>query len=282
MRVLVLGAGFVGRALTQRLRAAGHAVVGTTTTPAKKADLELLCDEVHVLRGADAEAVAAAAAGCDAVVVCAGPDARRAMSAEERAATYDDVLVQTARSVVSARPPYVVALSSLSVYGDAADDLDLVAEDAPLTASDDASPRCFQAMERTYVEGLPEAACVFRCADVYGGDDPPLADKVRLAHTLLGGSVPFSGEALFYRVHVDDVVAAVLHALEGRLTGVYNLTHEQVPATNRARFDGIGSELGLPPLVFRDELRGPARPVSVARLASTGFRTTATRTEVPA
>ena len=282
MKVLVIGAGLVGTELARRLRDRGHAVVGTTTTAAKVPALSEVFDEVHVLRGADTEAVATAAAGADAVVVCAGPDARRAMSAAERAATYDEVLVATARSVTSAVPQdaRVVALSSLSVYGDAANDRDEVTEDAPLTTSDDASPRAFQAMERTYLEGLPGRACVFRCADIYGAGDPPIEDKVGFAHTVLGGSVPFEGDALFYRVHVLDVVAAVEHALEAGLDGVFNLTHEGVPATNRDRFDAIGARLGHGPLEFRDELRSPTRPISVARLTATGFRTTHTAVEV--
>jgi nucleoside-diphosphate-sugar epimerase len=280
MRVLVLGAGLVGRELSQRLLAQGHEVVATTTTPEKVAALQEVATEVHVLRGADTEAVAKAAAGADAVVVCVGPDARRAMSPEERAATYDEVLVQTARSVAAAVPPgaRLVALSSLSVYGDAADHLAEVDEDAPLTTADDASPQKFQEMERIYL-GLGRAT-VFRCADIFGAGDPPLAEKVRFAHTLLKGSVPFTGDALFYRVHVEDVLAAIEHALNHELDGVYNLTHEGVPATNRDRFDAIGAELGFGPLVFRDELKAPARPVSVSRLTDAGFVTTHTPVEV--
>jgi nucleoside-diphosphate-sugar epimerase len=278
MRVLVLGAGLVGRELASRLTSEGHDVVATTTTPEKVEGLKEVAAEVHVLRGADTEAVAKAAAGADAVVVCVGPDARRAMSAEERRQTYDEVLVQTARSVVSAIPSTakVVALSSLSVYGDAADGLPEVTEDSPLTDADDASPQCFQEMERTY---LGHGAVVLRCADMFGASDPPIEDKVRFAHTVLKGSVPFSGDALFYRVHVDDVIGAVQHALAHDLEGVYNLTHAEVPASNRERFDQISAEIGFGPLTYRDELKAPAAPISVARLAATGFTTQHTPVE---
>jgi nucleoside-diphosphate-sugar epimerase len=279
MRVLVLGAGLVGRELATRLTQQGHDVVATTTTPEKVAALQEVAAEVHVLRGGETEAVAKAAAGADAVVVCAGPDARRSMTAEERAATYDEVLVQTARSVVEGAPESarIIALSSLSVYGDAADHLDEVTEDAPLTTADDASPQKFQEMERIYLDR--PGSVVFRCADIFGGQDLPIAEKVRFAHTVLGGSVPFTGDALLYRVHVDDVIAAIEHALARDLTGVFNLTHADVPATNRERFDAIGAELGLGSLTFRDELKAPAVPISVDRLADAGFVTTHTPVE---
>ena len=279
MRVLVIGAGLVGRELATRLKAQGHEVVATTTTPEKVEALREVASEVHVLRGSDTEAVAKAAAGADAVVVCAGPDARKSMTAEERAATYDEVLVQTARSVVAGTPDTarIVALSSLSVYGDAADDWDEVTEDAPLTTAADASPQKFQEMERIYLDR--PGSVVFRCADIFGGQDLPIADKVKFAHTVLGGSVPFTGDALLYRVHVNDVIAAVEHALQNDLAGVYNLTHEGVPATNRERFDAIGAEIGLGSLTFRDELKAPAVPISVKRLADAGFVTTHTPIE---
>lgn len=279
MRVLVLGAGLVGRELAQRLSTQGHEVVATTTTEAKVEDLKQVATEVHVLRGSDTDAVANAAAGVDAVVVCAGPDARRAMTAEERAATYDEVLVQTARSVTSAAPETakIIALSSLSVYGDAADDLDEVTEEAPLTTAQDASPQKFQEMEQVYLER--GRSTVFRCADIFGGTDLPIADKVKFAHTVLKGSVPFTGDALFYRVHVDDVLGAIEHALTQDLEGVFNLTHPDVPATNRARFDAISAELGFGPLTYRDELKSPAVPVSVERLSQAGFTTQSTPVE---
>lgn len=276
MKVLVLGAGFVGAATAERLLDLGHDVVVTTTTPEKVAELESRFGRAVVLRGSDAPLVADAAEGCDAVVVTAGPQAARAMTPQDRAATYHEVLVRTAQSVVAAPgAPHLVALSSLSVYGDAADHTEEVLEDGPVTDSDDPSPSMFLAMERTYLDGAPERACVFRCGDVFGPGDPPVADKVAMAHQYLGGSVPFSAGALFYRLQVDDAADAVVHALTERITGVYNLTHAEVPPTNAALFDSLSRAAGRPALVYRDEIAAPRRPVSVDKLTATGF--TATR-----
>lgn len=273
MRALVLGAGLVGRALAADLRRDGHHVVATTTTPAKVDDLHEEADEVHVLVGSDRDAVARAAAGCDAVVVTAGPSAARSMTPEQRAATYREVLVATADAVVTAveADARVVALSSLSVYGDAADHLDRVDEDGPTTTSADPSPSSFLAMERTYLDGLGDRACVLRCADVYGAGDPPIEAKVAMAHDLLGGSVPFAARALLYRVAVADVVGAIRHALDHGLHGVFNLTHAEVPPTNGEVFDAISRDLGRPPLAYRGEIAAPAVPVDTSRLAATGF-----------
>ncbi|GAA4368183.1 NAD-dependent epimerase/dehydratase family protein [Nocardioides caricicola] len=272
MKVLVIGAGLVGTEVGARLKALGHEVAGTTTTPGKVDGLREHFDAVYVLRGSDREAVAAAVAGHDAVVVAAGPNAQRAMTPEDRAASYREILVDTAESVVAADgSPYLVALSSLSVYGDAQDDLAEVTEDGPVTDSPDPSPTMFLAMERVYLDRAGDRAVVFRCGDIFGAGDPPIEAKVGMAHQYLGGSVPFSGDALFYRLAVEDAADAIVHALEARITGLHNLTHAEVPPTNAALFDAISATQGLPALVYRDEIASPKRPISVARLSATGF-----------
>ena len=251
---------------------AGHRVTGTTTTPEKVDGLREAFDDVRVLQGTDTAAVAQAVAGAAGVMVTAGPSAARAMSREDRQATYRDVLVGTAESVVAAGGSgRLVMLSSLTVYGDAADDLVVVDEDAPVTGSDDPSPANFLAAERVYLDGAGDRTCILRCADIYGAADPPIETKVRMAHEMMGGSVPFRGDAPFYRVHVLDVVRAAMFALEQNLTGVFNLTHAGVPATNRELFDSIGADLGFGPLEFRDEIAAPARPISTERLRAAGF-----------
>ena len=273
MRILIVGCGLVGTELARSLRADGHHVIGTTTTPAKVARLSEACDEVAVLAGGDREAVHAAARGADAIVVTAGPAAAQAMTVEQRQRTYRQVLVDTAESVAGVPGrPHLVMLSSLSVYGDAANHLPVIDEDSPLTTSSDPSPAMFQEAERTYRDAAGERLTVFRCADITGGEDPPIADKVRMAHQVLGGSVPFHDEALFYRVHMLDVVRAVKYALDHDVVGTFNLTHAEVPPRMAPYFDALSAIDGLPPLEYRNELRAPAVPVSVDRLLATGFR----------
>lgn len=272
MKVLVIGAGLVGTEVGLRLRALGHDVAVTTTTPGKVEGLRAHFDEVLVLRGSDRDAVAAAVAGRDAVVVAAGPSAQRAMTPEDRATSYREILVDTAESVTAADDrAYLVALSSLSVYGNAADHLPEVTEDSPVTDSTDPSPTMFLAMEGVYLERAGDRACVFRCGDIFGADDPPVEAKVGMAHQYLGGSVPFSGDALFYRLAVEDAADAIVHALERRLIGLHNLTHPEVPPTNAALFDAISAAQGLPALTYRDEIASPRSPISVARLTASGF-----------
>lgn len=271
MKVLIIGAGFVGSAAAETLKGLGHDVTVTTTTEAKVGPLAERFGNAIVLKGSDKEAVHAAVAEADAVVITAGPSAQGSMTPEGRAKTYREILVTTAENVVSAPSnAKLVSLSSLSVYGNAANHLDQVAEDSPTTDSDDPSPSNFLLMEKTYL-AAGERAVVLRCGDIFGEGDPPIQEKVAMAHKFLGGSVPFSGDALLYRLQVNDAADAVVHAVVNDLSGVYNLTHHEVPATNSSLFDRISGELGLPPLEYRDEIAGPTKPISVQRLIDSGF-----------
>ena len=273
MRVLVIGCGLVGKELAGQLRADGHHVIGTTTTPGKVDDLKQHCDEVKVLRGSDKDKVHAAAEGCDAIAVCAGPAAQQAMTPEQRKATYHKILVETAESAATAPiSGPIVAISSLSVYGDAADHLALIDEDAPVTDADDASPAAFQGAERAYRAHAPSRHAIFRCSDIMGGDDPPIELKLKMAHQVFKGNVPFQDRALFYRVHQMDVVRAIKYAIDHKLNGTFNLTHEEVPPSNADFFNAICDQEGLPHLQFRNELKQPGKPVSVKRILDTGFR----------
>jgi hypothetical protein len=92
-----------------------------------------------------------------------------------------------------------------------------------------------------------------------------------MAHQVLGGSVPFHDEALFYRIHVLDVVRAIEHALAQRTVGTFNLTHPELPPRLQPYFDALSELDGLPPLTYRNELRAPTQPVSVDALLGTGF-----------
>ncbi|WP_104106800.1 NAD(P)-dependent oxidoreductase [Nocardioides sp. 616] len=273
MKVLVIGAGFVGSAVATQLTGLGHDVTVTATSEEKVATLRERFRQAVVLRGSDEPSVRAAVAGQDVVVITAGPSAQGSMTPEGRAKTYHDVLVRTAENVVAAAGPEtrLVALSSLSVYGDAANDLDLIDETSAVTASSDPSPSNFLAMERVYAS-TGDRATIFRCGDIFGAGDPPIAEKVAMAHQYLGGSVPFSGDALLYRLHVDDAADAVVHAVHNEIGGIFNLTHADVPPTNARLFDQLSAERGLPSLEYRGEIASPSSPISVERLTETGFK----------
>jgi nucleoside-diphosphate-sugar epimerase len=274
MRYFILGAGLAGREIARVLRAQGHQVIGTTTTPEKVAGLQESFDEVRVLRGSDRDAIRDALEGVDGVVISAGPPAL--FDEEERERIYRAVLVDTAESIVAAVKDSgmsgpVIAMSSISVYGSAQNDRDVITEDGPLAEPTLASPRNFQLMEQVYLNGLPDQACIFRCVEIYSDGDPPVEAQLQMVVDKLGGKLPFEAGALLYRTEVKEVALALAHALQTRMSGVYNLAGQTVPMTIQERCDGVAAEKGWAPFTYLGELANPTKPLSVERLTASGF-----------
>ncbi|MEU5884141.1 NAD(P)H-binding protein [Spirillospora sp. NPDC047279] len=269
MRYVVVGCGKVGLELARRWTGAGHEVVGTTTTPGRVPELKAAGVEAVVTRGADRAGMRRAVEGADAVVLTVSPRPSKAFDARARVAEYADTLVASAETAVAVHER-VVFTSSGSVYGAGAGAQ--IDETSPTTDDADASPRSFAAAERA-VLGTPGGA-VLRIPDVHGHPaDLDYPARVRFAHERLGGSVPFAGGSLLYRIDYRDAAAALDFLVAGDLTGVYNAYPDAVtPPTTARAFAEICAAEGLPELRFRGEIRMPEVPVTSARLRAAGFR----------
>lgn len=279
-QLLILGLGHVGKALAQRFRAEGVKVIGTTTTPGKVEALLEFADEVHVVRGTDAARIREIAVGCDAIVATVAPNVRQARNREEREATYRDALVSSCESAAAASKR-VVFLSSFSVYGDGGSGSEPISETTPVGNAIEPSARFYAQAENAVLasgQGL-----VLRLPDIYGAPgDMSFAERVRLAHQIMGGKAPFSGDALLYIIHFMDVVAAAEHALRKNLMGVYNVCFDEgLPKTNEQVFGALCQRHGLPPLEFLGQIKAPTRRISAQKLYATGYKPTHTDPDHP-
>ncbi len=270
MKYLIVGVGLVGEAVAKMLMVEGHEVVGTTTTPAKVERLQAFCSEVAVLTGEEQDKIAVAAEGCDGIVMTVSPKFSRTTTPEDRLAEYERVFERTGRSVTAVHERCIFA-SSFSVYGDSGEGDGPITEDSPLSASQEPSAVYFQAAEKLVLAN--EQGCVLRFPDVYGGEnDLDYGQRLGLAHKMMGGRVPFSGDALLYRLHCLDAARSIVHALRHDLVGAFNVClNEQLPPTNQAVFDRLAAEAGLEPLVFLSQIKLPSRPILADKIAATGF-----------
>ena len=167
MRVLVVGVGLVGEMVAKMLVADGHEVIGTTTTPEKVEKLQAVCTDVAVLKGEEQEKIAAAAEGCDAIVMTVSPKFSRTTTPEDRLAEYEKVFERTGKSVTAVHERCLFA-SSFSVYGDGGEGSEPITEESPLSTSQEPSTVYFQAAERLVLAN--GNGCVLRFPDVYGGE----------------------------------------------------------------------------------------------------------------
>lgn len=279
-QVLILGLGHVGKALAQCLRATGVKVVGTTTTAAKVEKLRDFADEVLVLRGSDAARIREAGAGMDAIVATVAPNVRQAKTREEREATYRDALVTSCESAAAANPR-VLFLSSFSVYGDGGPGNEPITEETGERNEAEPSARYYAQAERAVLAS--GRGCVLRLPDIYGAPgDMSFAQRVKLAHEIMKGKVPFGADAPLYIIHFQDVVAAAEHALRNNLSGVYNVCVDSgVPKTNAEVFGELAHRQGLAPLEFLNQIKAPNRVVSSSKLYATGWRPAHTDPDFP-
>ncbi|GMG86284.1 hypothetical protein MNKW57_06050 [Biformimicrobium ophioploci] len=268
---MILGMGHVGRALGSILRASGHKVVGTTTSPDKVEALQEFADEVAVLKGEESDKVAAAARGCDVIVVTVAPNVKNTRTPEERHAHYRATLVESCASAARccSRP---IFLSSFSVYGDGGIGSDAITEDTPTSNHEEPSSLYYQQAEQEILSQTN--GCVLRFPDMYGAPgDLSFPERVKLAHSYFGGKALFGADALLYAIHFEDVVNAVEHTIDKGLTGVFNVCdNERIPATNAQVFDAICAAEGLEKLDFLNQIKAPNRKISAEKIYSSGYR----------
>lgn len=271
MKLLILGSGHVGKALASRLRSNGHAVHLTTTTLEKVEPLKDHADGVHLLKGHEADKVAAAASGCDAIIVTVAPNWKTTNTPEEREAQYKRVLVDSCTSA-SACCPRVLFCSSFSVYGDGGEGEAEIDEATATSNHEEPSSRFYQLAEQAVLNR--DAGCVLRFPDMYGAPgDMTYPDRVRASHQYFGGKTIFGEDAPLYAIHADDVVAAIAHAIERQLSGIYNVCDQNhTPYTNKQVFDAICASEGLEPLQFLNQIKAPLRKISAAKLYASGYQ----------
>lgn len=271
MRILILGLGNIGKTLAERLRSQGHQVIGTTTTPEKVESLSPFVDEVAVLFGHEQDKVAAAAVGCDVIVVTVAPNVRQSRTVEEREAHYKEVLVDSCTNAAAACSRVIFA-SSFSVYGDGGIGDDPISEDMPCANHDEPSSKYYQQAESATLTA--EGGCVLRFPDMYGAPgDMSYPDRVRMCHQYMGGKAIFGADAPLYCIHYLDVVAAIEHAINKNLQGTFNVCdNENLPYTNKQVFDAICDAAALEHLEFLNQIQAPNRKISAAKFYASGYR----------
>jgi uncharacterized protein len=227
MVVTVLGAsGFVGRALVAALRARG--------------------DDVRAASLRVPNAAAAASASSDAVVNLAGATlAARWTAARRREIERSRVdLPRTFLDALAAgasRPRVYVSASAIGYYGTSRS----ATFDETSPPGDDFLARVCIGWEREArrAEQLGMRVAILRTGLVLGRDGGALARLLPIFRLGLGGVVA-SGEQWYSWIHIDDLVALYLDALD-RGAGPRNATAPE-PVTNRTFTRALGSALHRP------------------------------------
>lgn len=239
MRVLIVGCGYVGLPLGATLVQQGHTVVGLRRTAGAAAALRSAGIEPRVADVTDPVSLAAVPADFDWVVNCV---AASGGGPEDYRRTY----LEGTRNLLAwlaVRPPArFLYTSSTGVYGQT--DGSTVSETSPTPAATP-SARVLLETEQLLLaaaraRGYP--ALILRLAGIYG---PGRGYWLR---QFLAGEARMEGDGgrVLNMIHRDDVVGAILAALErGQPGAVYNVVDDE-PVTQRELFAWLARVLNRP------------------------------------
>lgn len=220
MRTVILGAtGFVGRALVMMLQGRGHEVVVLARDPRRAA--RMLPTGVEVADFLDDLPLAAAVANAGAVVNLAGEPIAGSRWTARRKQQLVASRVDATRRLVAAveartdRLPVFVSASATGWYGDRGDE-ELDERSAP---GDGFAADLCRAWERAALAAPAARVVVTRFGVILGREAGALATLRPVYRLGLGGPIG-NGSAWLPWIHLDDAVAAIVHAIEhGTLAG---------------------------------------------------------------
>jgi nucleoside-diphosphate-sugar epimerase len=241
-KILILGCGYLGRALGIALAARGDAVTGWVRSAASAAALP--SDGITPWRGdlADPAAWDGLPRGFNAVVHCAasgggGPEAYRSV--------YLDGVREALRQLPGAR---LVFVSSTSVYGQTGGED--VTEESPAAPATETGRLLREAEEAALTR---PGTIVLRVAGIYGPGRGALLRRFRAGEAVIEDD----GQRRINQAHRDDIVAALLRAVDPIAPlpgGIYNVSEDEAP-TYLTYYGWLAERLGLPLPPF-----GPINP----------------------
>lgn len=243
--IAIIGCGYVGSALAEKLVEAGHDVVATTTSPERANELGALGVRVAAVEIAEVDRLRTILSDREVVYLTIAP--------RNRGVDYRDVYVAGARNVTTAvneaNVRRIIYTSSTRVYGQ--DDGSWVDETSPTEPADE-NGRVLVEAERVLLgpeERLENSrtVTVVRLSGIYGpGRDP--------AHRIakLAGTQRSDGDAYVNLIHRDDIVTALVALLSVQHHGALNLSEDQ-PEPRRVFYDRVLARAGLPPIQWIDD-----------------------------
>ncbi|HEX9046318.1 MAG TPA: SDR family oxidoreductase [Verrucomicrobiae bacterium] len=265
MKCLIVGCGYVGLALGLELRRLGHTVYGMQ----RGGSAELLAAGIQpVLADITQPALLAKLpADFDWVINCA---ASAGGSVDEYRRLYIEGNRNLALWLARAPLKKFVYTSSTSVYGQT--DGSFVTETSPAEPAEETS-QALVAAERVLQDAATKGklpAVILRVAGIYGpGRGHWFKQFVRGEARIEG-----DGSRWLNMIHRDDVVGAIIAALEhGRAGEVYNAADNE-PVTQLQFFEWLAEKLNqpLPPKVPAEEIARRKRGVTNKRVSNEKLR----------
>jgi nucleoside-diphosphate-sugar epimerase len=259
-RILIAGCGYTGRALGQRLLAAGHEVWGLSRRPIDfPPGLQPLAADLT-----DARSLGGIAKDFELVVYSASADG----GSDD---AYRRAYVEGAANLLAHLDASTLArfffVSSTAVY--AQDEGQWVDESSSTAPAHYSGLRTLEAEQVVLEAGVP--ATVLRCSGIYG------PGRDRLVAAVRRGEPMSIADRFTNRIHRDDIAGLVTHLIEHGCSDRVLLVSDDEPTTQRQIIEFIAARLGVSPPAITGAAhvsgaRGGNKRCNNARLHATGYQ----------
>ena len=232
MKILVTGAsGFVGTHVLTALGNRSHELVAVDRTPPKscRRDVPMTCITADTTLPGDWQSVIPE---CDVIVNLAGKSIFSLWNDEYKQAIHNSRIRTTKRIVESIdinHPPLLVNASAVGFYGSAEDEI-LTESRGP--GNDFLAQVCVDWEAAALMAEKRKSRVVILRLGIVLGDGGGALSKMIPAYRMFVGGPLGDGSQWMPWVHVDDIVGAIVHAIDNaQVQGVYNMVGK-TPVTN--------------------------------------------------
>jgi nucleoside-diphosphate-sugar epimerase len=238
MNIAIIGCGYVGEAIAHLWQKKGHHLTVTTTTPAKKSQLEKIAHQVIVTTGNNLELLEQVCQNQNLILLCLGAKNRQ---------TYRETYLQTAQNLnqILAKNTTVTQLIYTSSYSLLGDQKGIWTDENTTPLPTTETGEILLATEQTLLTQTNQnlKICILRLGGIYG----PGRTILRIFQNWAGTEQTGNGEDYSNWTHLDDIVNALDFAQTKQLAGIYNLVHDH-PLKRKELLQKLFNIHNLPPV----------------------------------
>lgn len=221
MRILIVGAGYVGTAFGKAAKERGHHVSVASRTPEKIPEYLKWADNAFVWEGRLPDDV-------EGVLLSIAP----------RGKSYEETYLENAKAVSNA--PYIAYTSSTSVYGDH-QGKEVNETTLPIPQNDN------QKILLETEAALPrDRSAIFRLGEITGPERERRVPEV----------IPGNGDSICNFSPLSLIVGTLISAFESKRIGLFNLVSDEHP-TRRQYYIKLAQSQGLDAPVFDPTFKSP-------------------------
>jgi nucleoside-diphosphate-sugar epimerase len=260
MKILIIGCGYVGKAIASYWKKAGHIITATTRKKERIEELKPYADCISLL---ESKSLGQALMEQEAVLLCVAPD---------RSSNYRSAYLETAQQLISDLSfsvKQIIYTGSTSVYGDFGGGL--VFEDT-LPNPQSTHSKILLETEEILLKAIKpgRAVCILRLGEIIG---PERSIEQKLNKRCLA-SLPGTGENITNISPLEDIVSGLDFALTHNLNGIFNLCND-FHIKRKEWYQRICIKENLPLIEWdaaQCQSHGGNKIVSNAKIKSAGFQ----------